>query len=118
MTADARERALQALYEFDLRDGEVGGLSGRAERLASGVIEHMAELDETLDGVSRRWRVARMAPVDRAVLRLALYELRFEPDTPTAVVVAEAVRLAKKYSTERSGTFVNGILGRVSQSER
>lgn len=118
MTTDARERALQALYEFDLRDGEVGALSGRTARLASGVIEHMAELDHTLDGVSQRWRVARMAPVDRAVLRLALYELRFEQETPTAVVVAEAVRLAKKYSTERSGAFVNGILGRLSQTER
>ncbi len=118
MTSDARERALQALYEFDLRDGEIRGLSGRAERLASGVIEHIEELDGTLDGVSKRWRVARMAPIDRAVLRLALFELRYEPDTPTSVVVAEAVRLAKKYSTERSGAFVNGILGRISQSER
>jgi N utilization substance protein B len=118
VTADARERALQALYEFDLRDGVLEPLEGRAGRLFSGVIEHKAALDETLDGVSERWRVTRMAPVDRAVLRLALFELRYEPRTPTAVIVAEAVRLAKKYSTERSGTFVNGILGRVSQSER
>lgn len=109
---------MQALYEFDLRGGRLEVLEGKAERLASGVVEHMAELDDTLDGVSTRWRVARMAPVDRAVLRLALYELRHEPGTPTAVVVAEAVRLAKKYSTEKSGAFVNGILGRVSQSER
>jgi N utilization substance protein B len=113
VSADTRELALQALYAVDLRNGQLDGLPARAERLASGVIEHQAELDTTLDGVSRRWRVARMAPVDRAILRLALYELRFEPDTPTAVIVSEAVRLAKKYSTERSGAFVNGILGRV-----
>lgn len=118
MTSDARELALQALYAADLRDGDLDRLPTRAGRLARGVLAHKAELDETLDGVSRRWRVARMAPVDRAILRLALYELRFEPDTPMAVVVSEAVRLAKKYSTEKSGAFVNGILGKVCHTVR
>ncbi len=118
MSADARERAFQALYEFDLRDGDFEELPGKAGRLVRGVIDHRPELDETLDEVSSRWRVARMPPVDRAILRLGLYELRFESNTPAAVVLSEAVRLAKTYSTERSGAFVNGILGKVAQSER
>jgi N utilization substance protein B len=115
---EARELAVQALYAEDLRGSDLEDLPLRAARLARGVLDHRSELDRTLDGVSRRWRVARMAPVDRAILRLALYELRFEPDTPVGVVLSEAVRLAKKYSTERSGSFVNGILGRLAQTER
>ncbi len=62
--------------------------------------------------------MARMPPVDRAILRLGLYELRFEKGTPMAVVVSEAVRLAKMYSTERSGAFVNGILSKLAVVER
>lgn len=118
MSTEARELAIQALYEADLRSGGDISMPAKAARLVDGVLAHLSELDETLDGVSERWRVARMAPVDRAVLRLALYELRFDPDTPVGVVVSEAVKLAKKYSTEKSGAFVNGILGRLSRTER
>jgi N utilization substance protein B len=59
-----------------------------------------------------------MPVVDRAILRLGLYELRYETDTPAAVVVAEAVRLAKTFSTERSGAFVNGVLATLAEQER
>ena len=90
----------------------------KATRLVRGVEEHLEELGTTIDGVSDRWRVARMPPVDRAILRLGLYELRFEKGTPMAVVVSEAVRLAKMYSTERSGAFVNGILSKLAAIER
>ncbi len=83
-----------------------------------GVADHLEDLDAAIDEVSTRWRVARMPPVDRAILRLGLYELRFEPNTPMAVVVSEAVRLAKVYSTERSGAFVNGILSKLAVVER
>lgn len=118
MSTEARELAVQALYEADVRGEKPSGLSARAGRMVEGVLAHLSEIDETLDAVSQRWRVGRMAPVDRSVLRLALYEIRFESATPVGVIVSEAVRLAKKYSTEKSGSFVNGILGRLSITER
>ena len=59
-----------------------------------------------------------MPPIDRTVLRIGLYELQHEPDIPAAVIVSEAVRLAKTYSTERSGSFVNGVLGHLADEER
>jgi N utilization substance protein B len=90
----------------------------KTARMVKGVHDHLVELDAALDEVSTRWRVARMPPVDRSILRLGLYELRFEPKTPMAVVVSEAVRLARMYSTERSGAFVNGVLARLATFER
>lgn len=120
MSVEPRDRALQALYEIDQRKGaELSAeLAGKARRLVTGVLEHQAELDRTLEETSNRWRVERMPPVDRAILRLGLYELRYEPATPAAVVLSEAVRLAKTYSTEKSGAFVNGVLGALAGSER
>ena len=119
---EPRDLALVALYEADqrgLHPAEVGtGFPAKAARLIGGVGNHLEELDKAIDGVSTRWRVARMPPVDRAILRLGLYELRFEIKTPMAVVVSEAVRLAKLYSTERSGAFVNGILAKLAVVER
>jgi len=119
-TLDARERALLALYEADQRaDGLIDDLSeGRMKRLVTGVLAETESLDAALDAASDRWRTRRMPAVDRAVLRLGLYELRHESDTPTAVVLSEAVRLAKKYSTQRSGAFVNGLLAAVAPGAR
>ncbi|MDX1449767.1 MAG: transcription antitermination factor NusB, partial [Acidimicrobiia bacterium] len=76
------------------------------------------DLDAALERTSARWRVERMPPVDRNVLRLALYELRHQPGVPAPVIISEAVRMAKAYSTERSGAFVNGVLSRLAQTER
>ena len=119
---EPRDLALIALYEADQRDGREPELDpaspAKTSRLVLGVTTHTKELDDAIDQVSTRWRVARMPPVDRAILRLGLYELRFESDTPMAVVVSEAVRLAKVYSTERSGAFVNGILAKLAAVER
>jgi N utilization substance protein B len=86
--------------------------------LLRGVLAHLDELDREIDAVSEHWRVPRMPVVDRAILRLGLYELRYEPETPPAVVVAEAVRLAKLFSTERSGAFVNGVLAALAEISR
>lgn len=120
--SEPRELAIQALYEADLLElGELpagSDLRGRARRLAEGVLAHRAELDEELGRASEHWRVDRMPAVDRAILRLGLYELRFETDTPTAVIVSEAVRIAKEFSTEKSGKFVNGVLGALAERER
>lgn len=98
--------------------GESLDLAGKARRLFEGTLRHRAELDAAIDAVSDHWRVDRMPVVDRAVLRLALYELRHEPDTPVAVVLSEAVRIAKTFSTERSGHFVNGVLATLAKQER
>jgi N utilization substance protein B len=117
---EAREQALRALYGAEQR-GEVpetAGLSERARALIEGVWDERAGLDSAIGGASRRWRVERMPAVDRAVLRIAVYELRHRPNTPVAVVISEAVRLAAEYSTERSGRFVNGVLGALAESER
>jgi N utilization substance protein B len=118
--AEPRDLAVQALYEADQRDlpSRPADLPPKAARLVAGVLEHVRELDEEIDRASEHWRVQRMPVVDRAILRLGLYELRFETETPTAVVVAEAVRLAKTFSTERSGSFVNGVLATLAEQVR
>jgi N utilization substance protein B len=121
----ARKRAVDVLYESDAR-----GVSPRttlAERLALAdppVNEYTVELiegldanrervDEILTGYAEGWTVERMPGVDRAVLRLGVYELLWRPDVPEAVVIDEAVELAKTLSTDESPRFVNGVLGRV-----
>jgi N utilization substance protein B len=120
VSAEPRDKALQALYEAEQREVEHPGaeLTGKARRLVEGVRAHMAEIDEALEATAKRWRVERMPPVDRSILRLGLFELRYEPATPAPVVLSEAVRLAKTYSTQRSSAFVNGVLGTLAATER
>jgi N utilization substance protein B len=119
---EPRELAIQALYQADqmkLAPAEaVAGLSGKAARLARGVLDELHSLDTAIEQAAERWSIDRMPVVDRAVLRLALYELRNEPATPTAVILSEAVRIVKEYSTERSGRFVNGVLATLARNER
>ena len=86
--------------------------------MLQGVWEHRDELDRSLEEAATNWRVERMPVVDRNILRVALYELRYDHETPTSVVIAEAVKRAKEYSTEKSGTFVNGVLSTLAGSER
>jgi N utilization substance protein B len=120
VTVEPRDLAVQALYEADQREvaGDSRDLPPKAARLVAGVLAHVGELDREIDAASEHWRVKRMPVVDRAILRLGLYELKYEPGTPAAVVVAEAVRLAKTFSTERSGAFVNGVLAALADKER
>lgn len=119
-TSEPRDLALQALYQADRTGdpGNVDALPGKARRLVDGVLSRIEELDTTIAGVSDHWSIERMPVVDRAILRLGLYELRYVPSVPAAVVVNEAVRLAKTYSTQRSGVFVNGILASLAETER
>lgn len=86
--------------------------------LVRGVEEHGDEIDGLLREYSEHWAVERMPAVDRAVLRLGCYELAHELDVPTAVVISEAVDLAKQYSTKDSGRFVNGLLARIAEQVR
>lgn len=116
---EPRDLALEALYELDSRgEGDGPELTGRAGRLVSGVRGCQEDLDHEIESASEHWSVARMPVVDRSILRLGLYELRHEPSVPTAVIVSEAVRLAQIYSTERSGSFVNGVLASLARSAR
>jgi N utilization substance protein B len=115
---DARERALILLYEADTKQippGEVlaAQISPPDELtvlLVEGVAEHQARLDEEIAAHAKGWTLARMPLIDRTVLRIASYELLARPDVPVAVVLNEAVELAKRFSTDDSGRFVNGVL--------
>ncbi len=123
---ESRERALGLCYELEARDIAVGDLLADlpvepdeyALELLQGVADHGAEIDQLLREYSEHWAVERMPAVDRAVLRLGCYELAHEPDVPTAVVISEAVDLAKQYSTKDSGRFVNGLLAKIAEQVR
>lgn len=122
----AREIALQALYRLDVNPDtstpEIAAfLAGRlhggplvafADALVEGVRGRRAELDALLDARSENWRVARMAATDRAILRIALFEI-LHTGVPGPVAVNEAIDLAKRYGTDGSAKFVAGILGRL-----
>jgi N utilization substance protein B len=88
------------------------------EVLVRGVGEHQDEIDELIRTHSRGWKLERMPAVDRAVLRLGIYELFYQPDVPTATVISEAVELAKRFSTDESGRFVNGMLSAIAKLAR
>ena len=123
----ARKRALDVLYESELRD--VDPVTTLAERirlaeppvndytvvLVEGVQGHRARIDEILAQYAEGWTVDRMPDVDRAVLRLGVFELLWCADVPDAVAIDEAVELAKTLSTDESPRFVNGVLGRVQR---
>jgi transcription antitermination protein NusB len=115
---ETRDLALERLYELESRVGQDVGTSDlppRAERLVEGVTTDKEDLDHEIEKASQHWAVARMPMVDRTILRLALWELRNDPDTPKAVVVSEAVRLAGTYSTAKSGAFVNGVVAALAK---
>lgn len=125
----ARKRAVDLIYEADLRGADP--VSTLAERVAladppisdytieliEGISEHRAAIDQLLSEYSEGWTLDRMPGVDRAVLRVGLYELLWASDVPDAVAIDEAVELAKLLSTDDSPKFVNGILGRVLRDQ-
>jgi N utilization substance protein B len=123
---EARERALGLCYELEVREVTLDVLlealpvppDEYALRLVRGVEEHRDQIDGVLARYSEHWALARMPAVDRAVLRMATYELGWEHDTPTGAVINEAVELAKVFSTKDSGRFVNGLLSRVAEELR
>jgi N utilization substance protein B len=123
---EARERALALLYEAEskgLSPREVlAALPAPADHLAvlliEGVEDRRAELDELITSHARGWTLERMPVVDRNVLRVALFELLSRPEVPTAVIIDEAVELAKRFSTDDSGRFVNGMLSAIAPKLR
>ncbi len=120
-----RRLAIEILFQADVtgndgRSALAGWLeSGRTvppftRELVEGVTDHLAELDETIGAHSEGWTIDRMASVDRTVLRAAVYELAFDRAVPVGVAIDEAVRAAKDLSTDDSGRFVNGVLGKIA----
>lgn len=87
-----------------------------AERLVSGVAHERARLDRAIVEQARNWRLERMAVVDRNVLRLAVWELMFDPETPPPVVIDEAVEVARRFGSEQSASFINGVLDAVRRA--
>jgi len=124
----ARERALQALYQIDVAASDIDEALVRfwrsfepaerevqdlAEQLVRGVHRERRAIDERIEAASTNWRVDRMARVDRNALRLAVFELVYG-DAPVKVVINEAIELGKKFGSESSGAFVNGVLDRIA----
>ena len=90
---------------------------GYAKQIVDGVIANHDEIDDLLDTYSQGWSLERMPNVDRAILRVGAWEILHNPDVPDAVAIAEAVSAAKDLSTDDSGAFINGLLGRISATK-
>lgn len=130
---DGREAAIQYLYQLDLNGQSLSATAAdfwamrvppgaspapertqmHAQELVAGVQEHLAEIDERLGQLSANYKIERIAAVDRNILRAALYEMLFCTDVPPVVVINEAIEIAKRFGSEDSGRFVNGILDRL-----
>jgi transcription antitermination protein NusB len=123
---EARERALGLLYEAHAKSLSPADLLAElpvapdpfAADLVVGVGAHAARLDEIISRFSVDWTLDRMPVIDLTLLRIAVYELLERPDVPTGAVISEAVALAKSYSTDESGRFVNGVLGSIAMEVR
>ena len=107
-----------ALFEDEL-DTLFDGKQGQENReyltnKCNDIFSHITELDEAVNEVSSGWKTSRMSKVDLTIIRLAVYEMRYEEDIPVAVSINEAVELAKKYGTDDSASFVNGILAKLA----
>ena len=126
-----RERALQALYALDLNpmdasrfletfwenNPSLADARAFAGQLIDGVIAHRADLDDLIKSKAQHWALSRMALVDLNLIRLAAYELLYRDDIPKKVIINEAVEIAKKFGSEDSAAFVNGILDEIPVPE-
>lgn len=128
----SRKRAIDVLYGADVRGESINStllaeenrqLSdptrranswGYAKEIVEGVVAHGDEIDEMIETYSQGWPLERMPAVDRAIIRIGIWELLFNPEVPEAVAISEAVDEAKSLSTEDSAGFVNGLLGRIA----
>jgi transcription antitermination protein NusB len=128
----ARKRAIDVLYGADVREESINASLlaeenrqlaeptkranswGYAKQIVQGVAEHGDEIDELIETYSQGWTIERMPAVDRAIIRIGIWELLFNPEVPESVAISEAVEEAKSLSTEDSSGFVNGLLGRIA----
>jgi N utilization substance protein B len=130
----ARKRAVDAVFAADLRKispltllDDVAELAadrqnqetifGYAREIVQGVVDHHEHIDDLLETYSQGWALDRMPNLDRAILRVAVWEILHNPDVPDAVAVNEAVEMAKELSTDDSGSFVNGLLSRIASTK-
>jgi N utilization substance protein B len=125
-----RELALQALYQIEMTGDQSPGALERflshfegsakarefARRLVSGVVSRREEIDRLIEQSAEHWKLARMAKVELTILRMATYELLFCPDIPLNVSLDEAIEISKRYGSEDSAAFINGILDQVAHS--
>lgn len=122
----SRERVLGLLYEADMSgvdpvevlDAQTVAPDRYAREAVRGFAQAAPDVDAIIEDASHGWHLERMPRVDRALLRLATWELAHRPDVPTGVILSEAVELAKEYSTEDSGRFVNGVLAEIARRTR
>ncbi len=125
----ARLQALQILYQNEITGESVASIlesgsystedgepSEFCRALLAGVGEHHEEIDEAIAATSKHWSITRMPLVDRNILRLATYEIRYADEIPVSVSINEAVEMAKVYGGEDSSRFVNGVLGRIAET--
>jgi transcription antitermination protein NusB len=129
----ARKRALDVVFEADAKGVPVLAVLGEHQRrrvaegdtelnpysieLVEGVAAHIADIDQLISTHSTGWSLERMPTVDRAILRIAVFEMVYDNSVPDAVVVSQAVELAKELSTDDSGSFVHGLLGAISRKQ-
>lgn len=128
----ARVACLQAMYRAEVVGDSVESVAGElaadpklpseiqayASRLIALVAEHWSEIDATLTAALQRWELKRLAVLDRCVLRIGAAELLYEPELPTSIILSEAIEIAKRFGTNESGRFVNGVLDRVARDHR
>ena len=128
----ARELAMQGLYQLDVQGSDLlerlygffieNTSDDLVRKLASewtrGTWENLAQCDELIASSTIKWQLSRLSPVDKSILRLAVYQLKFSPDMPGKVVINEAIELAKKFSTDKSPAFINGVLDAVLKKLR
>ena len=123
----ARELTMQALYQLDVQGPDIleplkqffmevetdDAVRSLASEWTKGASEELAPCDELITAATIKWQLTRLSPVDRSILRLSVYQLKFCSDIPPKVVINEAIELAKKFSTDKSPGFVNGVLDAV-----
>lgn len=125
----AREKAVQCLFQIDMADVSLEDaialvMEGSDEdsrflrHLVEGVLRHQREIDAEITKYLRGWKLERIANVDRAILRLAFFEIMFEQETPEKVVLNEAIELAKLFSDEQSHRYINGVLSSFLQTRK
>ncbi len=116
---DSSGRPLEEIQENTFQNENVtDGIKKFAAELADGTLEHLLEIDNILAKLATHWKIERMAVIDRNILRIALFELEYQLETPTNVIINEAIEIAKKYSDADSYRFINGILDKAAKEIR